>query len=165
MGQDGRFEALVREHGPAVFGILVRFVRDRAAAEDLYQEVFLYMWKAFSRLDPDRDAGAYLRTIAIHRAIDHERRAAARPRHEVGVDLNLWPGRETKRRGDFEDEIAALPGREREAILLYYQAGLSVAEIGSAFGVAAGTVKSWLFRARARLKARLERGEPARKSR
>ncbi len=152
-----RFDSLVRAHGSQILGLLVRFVRDRSLAEDLWQEVFWSAWRRIDELRPDRDPRPFLRTLALNRAIDHTRRESVRPRLEGGHALDERPAPPEPEGGDLEEELAALPPHERAAILLYYQEGCSVAEAARALEVPTGTVKTWLFRARARLRPRFEK--------
>lgn len=171
MGRDGeasRFDALVREHGPAIASLLARFVRDPAAADDLYQDVFSAAWRRFGSLDPARDPRPFLRTLALNRVIDHFRRAAARPLISPEVDPDSRPARaEALAPGDrpLEAALDRLSDHERAAILLYYQEGLSIADVAAAFRVPAGTVKSWLFRARERLRGAARAVESEREAR
>jgi RNA polymerase sigma-70 factor, ECF subfamily len=159
-----RFDALVGAHGPIVMGVLVRFVRDRALAEDLWQDVFWSAWRRLDDLDRAVDPRPWLRTLAIHRAIDHVRRTRARPVVETGASLDERTAAPERRRADLEDDLAALPSHERAAILLHYQEGRSIAEIAIALDAPEGTVKTWLHRARRRLRARFEDEAAARKS-
>lgn len=146
-------------HGPMIFGLLVRFVRDRAAAEDLWQETFFAASEALRRGERAESAGAWLRTVATRKAVDHARRLAARPAVATdGIDAAArMPAPEAAPRADFEDDLAALPPLERTATLLAYQEGLSMREIAELCAVPVGTVKTWLFRARGLLRARFER--------
>ena len=158
LGEDreARFAGIVRAHGSHVFGLIVRFVRDRALAEDLWQDVFLAVWRKIDDLEPGRDPLPYLRTLALNRAIDHVRRLRTRPAPETGLALDERSAPESARSLDFEDDLASLPAHERASILLYYQERRSIAEVAEALGVPSGTVKTWLFRARARLRKRFQ---------
>ncbi|MBI5106645.1 MAG: hypothetical protein HZB46_16965, partial [Solirubrobacterales bacterium] len=79
-------EELYALHGRAVFGLLVRLVRDRATAEDLQQQVFTEAWRRGTEYDPRR-AGllTWLLTIARSRAIDHLRRRIPEPHDPAGA--------------------------------------------------------------------------------
>src|SRR3954452_7642634 len=68
-------------HGRATFGFLVRTLGERAAAEDVQQQVFLEAWQRGERYDPDRGGLlTWLLAIARSRAIDHLRRRVPEPR-------------------------------------------------------------------------------------
>ncbi len=150
-----RFEALFAAHGEAVAKILSRYSRDRAEAEDLLQDVFLDVWRSLDRLSADRDPLPWLRTIAVNRAIDRLRRDARGPAPASSIALETVAAPPTSSRLDFEDELRLLPAGERAAAILYYADGRDTAEIAALLEVPAGTVKTWLFRARTRLKTRL----------
>lgn len=159
MDRQARFDALFAAHGDVVAKTLSRYARDRAEAEDLLQEVLFDAWRALDALDPARDPRPWLRTLALNRAIDRLRAAAKRP--ETNADDAL--ARESRPApppaADFEDDLRALPPGPRAAVLLFYREGRTTAEIAERLDVAAGTVKTWLFRARAQLRARF--AEPA----
>jgi RNA polymerase sigma-70 factor (ECF subfamily) len=90
----------------------------------------------------------------INRAIDHFRRQRVRPPPETGRDLDARTHQGARSDGTFQEALAELPPHHRAAVLLFYQEGYSVAEVGAALGVPDGTVKTWLYRARARLRER-----------
>jgi len=150
-----RFEALFAAHGEAVAKILSRYSRDRAEAEDLLQDVFLDVWRSLDRLAPDRDPLPWLRTFAVNRAIDRLRVLARRPEPESSIALEGLAAAPTAPRLDFEDELRHLPAGERAAAILFYADGRDTAEIATLLAVPVGTVKTWLFRARERLRPRL----------
>jgi RNA polymerase sigma-70 factor (ECF subfamily) len=158
-----RFENLVSAHGQTLFGLMKRFVPDPSTAEDLYQDVLLKAWQSLDRLDPSRDPLAFLRTLVINRAIDHFRRQRTRPAPETGRDLDARADPARCADGSFEEALAALPPHERTAVILYYQESHSVDEIGVALGVPNGTIKTWLYRARARLREQLSAEAPRRR--
>lgn len=149
-----RFEALVAEHGDVIAATASRYLGDRAEAEDVTQEVLFDVWRALDGLDPARDPRPWLRTFAVRRAVDRLRARAARIATAGDGGLDAGERAAPAPSLDFEDELRALPAGERAATLLYYREGYAVAEAAEALGVPVGTVKTWLFRARARLRAR-----------
>ncbi|HYC79215.1 MAG TPA: sigma-70 family RNA polymerase sigma factor, partial [Planctomycetota bacterium] len=149
-----RFEALLGAHGDAVFAALLRFLGDRSEAEDVWQETAWAAWRGFSKLDPARDPAPWLRTLALNKAIDRLRRKAVRPAAAAEVDVDALRAPRAGARIDFEDDLRALPPMERAATLLRFQEGLSVADVAAALGAPEGTVKTWLFRAREKLRPR-----------
>jgi RNA polymerase sigma factor (sigma-70 family) len=101
------------------------------AAEDCFQETFLAALRAYPRLRPDSNVRAWLLTIAHRKAIDHARRrresplSAAPPRASVAAepsDPAIWSA------------VAALPPRQRAAVLLRYACDLPHREIAGAIG-------------------------------
>jgi RNA polymerase sigma-70 factor (ECF subfamily) len=152
------FEALWRKHGSLILGLLVRHVRDRGAAEDLWQETFYAAACALERGEELRDEAAWLRSVAIRKAVDYARRLAARPPTSGDANssaaVESQPARVEPSGLEWEDDLAQLPACERTALLLAYREGYAMTEIAALFAVPVGTVKTWLFRARARLRAR-----------
>jgi|SRR5450756_378591 RNA polymerase sigma-70 factor (ECF subfamily) len=132
---------------------LVFVVRDIDDAKDIAQETYLRAFEAWDRFD-GADARAWIYTIAIRLALNHVRRRrrwlAVIARHEDRstasldpIDLDLWLA------------LKALDQRTRAALLLSAVDGYTHGEIGLMFGVAEGTVSSWLSRGRAAIRAAL----------
>jgi len=152
------FGPIVERYKDAVFGIALSRLRSFHDAEDVAQGVFL---QAFERLEDLRDParlGAWLRSITIHRAIDHLRRRRdgvdiERADDEAG-SVSVWR-REEERRG-LRDQVMAAIGRlsktQRETTTLFYINGYSVEEVAAIQEVPAGTVKCRLHDAREKLK-------------
>ena len=91
------FEALFREYQGAVFGWIMRIVRDRGAAEELTVETFWRAWSARARFDPQREFGAWARRIASNLALNHLKRRgrpgfspAAGPKPGLPAGLRLF---------------------------------------------------------------------------
>ncbi|WP_410790665.1 RNA polymerase sigma factor [Kribbella sp. C-35] len=136
------------------------FVDDRTAAEDLVQEAFLRLARSQHRIhDPDR-AAAYLRSIVINLARDHNRRGLVSLRHRLPAD----PDDRSAEDHAFADEsrrevIAALrelPRRQRDCVVLRYYLELSVADIADTLGLSPNSVKTHLQRGLRSLKSVLE---------
>jgi RNA polymerase sigma factor (sigma-70 family) len=138
-------------------GLARVFVDHRDAAEDIVQEAFIRMSRSLNRInDPDR-AGAYLRSIVLNLARDHNRRGMLSVRHQMpsndldpaGVDETITT-KDTNRR--LLDEVRALPRRQRDCIALRYLMELSVAEVAATIEVSENSVKTHLKRGLARLR-------------
>jgi RNA polymerase sigma-70 factor (ECF subfamily) len=140
-----------RRHAGAVVGLARRLLRDRAAAEEIVQEVFVRLWNAPERFDPERGTlRSYLLAQTHGRAVDQLRSESARRRREER------DARETARAGyDVEHEVGdiivagqvrellgSLPDTERRPIELAYFRGHSYREVASLLGEPEGTVKS-----------------------
>jgi len=151
------FAPIVQRYADAVFGIALARVGDFHDAQDVAQQVFV---EAFERLDGLRDParlGAWLRSIATHRAIDRVRQR----RHSALIDPDMRssdvesPQRQLERR-ELRDEVLAAIGRLgdalRETTTLFYINGYSVEEVAGIQEVPVGTVKRRLHDARTRLK-------------
>jgi len=157
-GDADAFAQLVTVHQRAVYRVAMRIVGNRQEAEDVAQEVFLKAYEALDRFDLARPLAPWLYRIARNTSLTWIKQ---RPPH---FTLGDWvqdesgPGPEaqavTKERLEqLRQALAALPEHYRRAIELRHFQGLSYKEIGDALGVPLSDVKSWLFRARRRLRA------------
>ena len=77
-GEGGAFELLLRRYHPELFQFLARFVGDRAAAEDLFQEAFLQVHQSIATFDPAKRFKPWLFTIAANKARDYLRKNSRR---------------------------------------------------------------------------------------
>ncbi len=140
-----------RRHAGAVFGLARRLLQDRSAAEEVVQEVFVRLWNAPDRFDPERGTlRSYLLAQAHGRAVDQLRSEVARHRREERE------ARETAHGGyDVEREVGdimvadqvrqvldGLPDSERRPIELAYFRGHTYREVATILGEPEGTVKS-----------------------
>jgi RNA polymerase sigma-70 factor (ECF subfamily) len=146
------FQALFAAQHAAVYRYLAHRLGDEAAAEDLASETFLHAYRARERY-VEGSPRAWLFTIATNLLRDEARGRGVRE-----AALARAPGERAAAPPDFElpdPELAAalatLRPEEREALVLYAWADLSYEEIARATGVAVGTVRSRLSRARAQL--------------
>ena len=148
------FEHAFHAHREGMVMTAQQVLSDRAAAEDVVQDVFLQLWLAPDRYDPSRGRlGSYLTMLVRHRALDRWRSRAvasgAADRLAEQVAVHAAPDdsaadrvirRETAKL--VREAIAGLPQAQREAILLTYGAGLSVPEVAAATSTPLGTAKS-----------------------
>jgi len=158
----GDADALADVHeacGAATFGLLVRMLGDRAAAEDVQQQVFTEVWQRAGTYDPRR-AGllTWVLTIARSRAIDHLRRRVPEPRDpqlpdsrtvDAGADALL-------ERWRLAQLLGRLPEAERTLLRLRFYEDLSQSEITAATGIPIGTVKARMVRGLTRLREMIE---------
>jgi len=154
-GDAGAWQALLREHGPRVWSLCRRLTRE---PEDAYQEVWLKVHRNLSRYDPTRAGFATWVTAITHRhLVDRHRRQ--RVRGEVLelpdlADPGPWPDEQVRtqaRRRTLEQALRRLPEPQRRVVVLHHLYGEPLETIAEREGVAKGTVKSRLHRARARL--------------
>jgi RNA polymerase sigma-70 factor (ECF subfamily) len=133
---------------------------DPSEALDHVQEAFVRAWARWSRVSGLDDPEGWVRRVAYHLAISRFRRARRLVLGSVQVEGTV----EFDGEGQVVmDALATLPRRERAALVLKHEVGLSVAEIATALDAPEGTVKSWLSRGRTRLAAALSspHAEPA----
>jgi len=147
-------EQLFHSEGPSLVRLARLFVDDRDAAEDIVQEAFLRLARHAGRIhDADR-APAYLRSIVLNLARDHNRRGLVSLRHHstVGreVDVVADAADHLVRSEDSQRVLQAvrdLPHRQRDCITLRYFEELSIDGIAVTLGVSANSVKTHLQRA------------------
>jgi len=158
------FNELVRAHQGLVYGLCLRMLGQRAAAEDATQVTFLTAWQNVARLRGDRFRPWVLR-IAASVCMDEFRRRGRRPVASLDASLEAGmpdppdpsPSPESaslgsELRGRIEAALLALPAEQRLAVVLCDVQGLDYQEAARAMRTSLGTVKSRLSRARARLR-------------
>jgi RNA polymerase sigma factor (sigma-70 family) len=130
------FEEIVVEHGPVVMRVC-RALLGPADADDAWSETFLAALRAYPELRPDSNVRGWLVTIAHRKAIDQIRARSRAP--EPAADLSeRLPVAETAappaaEAGDTElhGALAALPFKQRGAVVYRYLADLSYADVGA----------------------------------
>jgi RNA polymerase sigma-70 factor (ECF subfamily) len=149
-------------HGGAIFGLLLRVLGDRAAAEDVQQQVFLEAWQRAERFDPARGGlRTWLLTIARSRALDHLRRRVPEPRDPASTVALADRADETRVDELLEHwyvvaELDRLPADEADVLRRRFYRGQSQTEIADETGVPLGTVKSRMVSGLRRLRVALE---------
>lgn len=148
---DGVIAAMYREHARSLLGLARLFVDHRDAAEDVVQEAFIRLSRSVHRIDDPSKAAAYLRSIVLNLARDHNRRGLLSMRHTTPtVDLDPVGVEETVAgRDDHRRVISALrplPRRQRDCLALHYLLELPVADIAETLAVSPNSVKTHLKR-------------------
>jgi RNA polymerase sigma-70 factor (sigma-E family) len=135
------------------------FVDDRDAAEDLVQEAFIRLARSSHRLRERDRAPAYLRSIVLNLARDHNRRGLVSLRHQpTAVPTPPSIDEEIAARADQGIVIEALrqlPVRQRDCLVLRYYIELGVSEIAETLGLSPNSVKTHLSRGLRNLEHRL----------
>lgn len=165
-GDREAFGRLVRRYQDRLFGLVLMMVRRPDAAEELLQDAFVRAYTHIERYDDTRPFYPWLATIAVRLAQNRLRQHGRTLRRE---GASLESAREPAAAGGalaslIANErgralwraVAALPSGERTAVILYYRDGLAVGDVAHVLGVTTGTIKTLLFRARRRLRERLE---------
>ncbi|MCC7406530.1 MAG: sigma-70 family RNA polymerase sigma factor [Phycisphaeraceae bacterium] len=149
------FGGIVRRYQDAVFAVALARLGDFHEAEDVTQNVLVEGYQRLESLKDPRRLGAWLRSMAIHKAIDVVRRRQASPvarAEEIGQQVAA----RRERRHELHEEVMAAVGRlsqtQRETTTLFYINGYSMQEVAGIQEVPLGTVKRRLHEARARLK-------------
>jgi RNA polymerase sigma-70 factor (ECF subfamily) len=166
-GDRSGFTKLVERYQRELFHFLVRFLGDRAAAEDMFQETFLQVHQSANVFDPQRRFRPWLFTIAANKARDLMRAQARRPTSplqasisprddESGQFIDLMQSAATLPSEQMEREelqrlvhraVTALPQHLREILLLSYFHQFPYRQISQILGIPLGTVKSRLHTA------------------
>jgi len=165
-GDAGAFDALYARHKGGLYRYLLRQCRDAAAAEELFQDVWMNLIRARAAYTVQAKFTTYLYRLAHNRLIDHYRRnshvAMVSYEDEESEAITEFPDErerpqdevlDSKRRAErLQELIAELPEAQREAFLLQQEGGTSVEEIARATGVTRETAKSRLRYAMAKLR-------------
>ena len=154
---DAVIAELYGQHARSLVHLARIFVDHRDAAEDIVQEAFIRMARSLHRIEDPSRAGAYLRSIVLNLARDHNRRGLLSLRHQLpaddldprGVDETVADQHEHRR---LIEAVRALPRRQRDSVALRYLLDLSVEEVADTLGVSQNTVKTHLKRALAQLR-------------
>jgi len=165
-GDESAFRSLIARHQEALLRFLTRFLGDRAAAEDVFQETFIKVHVSAATFDSSRRFKPWLFTIAANTARDHRRKEARRP--TVGYSAPISGGDdarpfvdlmaidvpepearldETEQSERVQDVIESMPAHLREILLMSYFQRMSYAQVADALEIPLGTVKSRLHSA------------------
>jgi RNA polymerase sigma-70 factor (ECF subfamily) len=165
MGRDAEFSRLYAAHRDAVHAYFVGRTGDRAAAADLMQEVFLRAWQRLPELTDRSPDGqrAWIFTVARNLSVDayrHERTRADTEAALGRLPVATPPPASTtviaaERVAVVGEAIRRLPERQRVTLSMAAAGGMTSAEIATALGVPAGTVRYRLSEARRALAAAL----------
>lgn len=153
------FEALYRLHVDRVYGLCLRMTGNVAEAEDCTQEAFIQAWNKLDRFRGDSAFGTWLHRIAVNSVLGRMRKSKREhDRIQVVADTDNSPVTEADT-GELRDLSAAvdrLPEGARHVFVLYAVYGYSHEEAGNMLGIAPGTSKAQLHRARRLLAQQLE---------
>ena len=165
-GDLGAFEELYRAHAGRLYSVACRMLGNQTDAEDLLQDIFLTAHRKLDSFRGDSALGTWLYRLATNLCLDHLRSRAART-NQLSDALDDDPAvPETVGRGladrtvakmDLERALAQLPDGCRAAFVLHDVEGLEHREVAQALGIAEGTSKSQVHKARLRLRALLGR--------
>ena len=158
------FERLYREHVGAVYGLCLRLTRDAAHAEDCAQECFLKAWRALPGFQTRSSFRTWLHRIAVNVVLTRRRKSGARDERAAPCPFpdeahieppGEWTLDTPVELTEIEAAIAGLPDGARDVLVLCGIYGYSHGEAARMLGVAEGTCKAQLHRARNLLRARL----------
>jgi len=173
-GDEAAFRELFRKHSPRVFGYARRLVGSDARAEEVVQDVFIQVFRFRTRYRPEARFSTWLYKIVTNFCLNDLRRPERRRR------VDLWAPRDGEEQAEgpqiadptavdpeagaagrqlavrLEAALAALPPKQRAAMLLSRMDGLNYEDVATALGCTEGAVKALVFRATQTLKATLK---------
>ncbi len=153
------FEALYRAHVGQVYGLCLRLTGQVALAEDCTQDCFIAAWRALPRFEGRSQFSTWLHRIAVNAVLTQRRRRRSDPLREAGeLDaeaLQRPNGAEAADTLDVERALGRLPPGARDVLVLVGIYGHSHEESAAMLGIAVGTSKAQLHRARQLLATQL----------
>jgi RNA polymerase sigma-70 factor (ECF subfamily) len=163
-GDHTAYESLYRLNRDRIYGLLWRMSGGQhALAEDLLQESFVRAWQKLDSFRGDSRFGTWLHRLAVNVALSDRRSKMRAVRKEVSLDEQVHRtavGAEdvsADKRSDLEQSIAKLPERARAVLVLYDIECYQHAEIAEMTGMAVGSSKAQLHRARKLLREELSK--------
>ena len=155
-GDESAAATLYDEHAPLVRGMIARRVRDSALVEDLCQEAWLRAFRALPGFRGEAAFSTWMHSIVRNVLISSGRRKNIVHFHSEMVEASAPAAPDsTELRMDLQRALAQLPAGMRQVLLLHDVEGWTHQEIADSLGVAEGTSKSQLFKARAKLRQTL----------
>jgi len=151
------FERLYREHAGRVYGLCLRMTRDVQLAEDCTQDTFINAWRALPKFETRSSLATWLHRIAVNVSLARRHKSPpveAAPEDEP-TEASAWTLETPVEVQEIESAIAELPDGARDALVLHALYGYSHGEAAQMLGIAEGTCKAQLHRARKLLRARL----------
>jgi RNA polymerase sigma-70 factor (ECF subfamily) len=170
-GDHQAFQDLVERHQQAVVGTVAKMLGGSSDAEDLAQQVFIRLWKSAPRYTPSAKFTTYLFTITRNLVFNETRKRKRRKtqsldeqeddwHQQVAADGNTQPDSQLLQgelREAVDRAIAALPEKQRLAVVLRRYEHMPYEEIADVLELSVSAVKSQLFRARTTLRESLQR--------
>ena len=167
-GDLGAFEELYRAHAGRIYSLALRMLGNAADAEDLLQDIFLSAHRKLESFRGDAALGTWLYRLALNHCLDYVRSRRAKMdklTDTLDAETSIEPvaRRQTPiAKMDLDRAIERLPDGCREAFVLHDVEGFDHKEVGKLLGIAEGTSKSQVFKARLKLRAMLSAsGKPA----
>ncbi len=153
------FEVLYRTHIDRVYGLCLRMTGNVAEAEDCAQETFIQAWNKLSKFRGDSAFGTWLHRIAVNAVLGRKRKSKRELERLQVVADNADDDRPQSDDGklrDLTEAIDRLPEGAKHVFVLYAVYGYSHDEASSMLGIATGTSKAQLHRARRLLAQQLK---------
>ena len=167
-GSSDAFGELVDRYRAPLVRLAYRLTHDPDEANDIAQDSFLRAYRRLGEFHPERPFARWLFVIARNASLDairRRRRAANLSVQDFGFEHEAPGPEDLALRNDeaqrVRDALEGLPSKYREVLELYYLSGLRYREVADALGIPIGTVKTYISRAKRRLREHLETDEVA----
>lgn len=151
-GDEAAFEGLYREHVGRVYALCLRMSADAVTARELTQDVFVRAWERLDSFRGESAFASWLHRLAVNVVLTDRRAQARRAEDSLDDGDRALPAAardgSSALRLDLEAAVATLPPGARRVLVLHDIEGYEHAEIGKLLGIAEGTSKAHLFRAR-----------------
>jgi RNA polymerase sigma-70 factor, ECF subfamily len=164
-GDRQAFEQLYLETSPTLYAVALRLLRQREAAEEVVQEVFMTLWHAAGQYDTKRGSvRTWLTTITRNRCIDRLRRPANQQTEDYDDDMLSTPEHHNPLHQVVEDDdrsvllgcMQTLTEQQQRCIALAYFDGMTHQEVSSELTIPLGSAKTWIRRGLDALKKCME---------
>jgi RNA polymerase sigma-70 factor (ECF subfamily) len=156
------FETIYHQHAARLYSLACRMAGSAEDGEDLLQEIFLQAHRKMASFKGDAALGTWLYRLALNHCLDFVRSRQARM-GKLTESLDAESAREPASRRDtpiaridLDRALQQLPDGCREAFVLHDVEGFDHKEVGELLGIAEGTSKSQVFKARVRLRGLLK---------
>ncbi len=161
-GQQEYFEELVTRYKKLIFSVVYNMINDKEEISDISQEVFIRIYKALDRYNPEYKFSTWAVRIATNLCLDIHRKKKinSAPIEEIedfsdGVDTPEASYLQKERSEKIRRAIQSLPEKYRTPIILFHQNGLSYEEMTKVLGEPMTIIKNRLYRARLMLREAL----------
>ena len=155
----GAFERLYRAHVDRVYGLCLRMTGNPSEAEDCTQDAFIQAWNKLPKFRGDSSFGTWMHRVAVNTVLGRMRKSR-REQDRIRAVSDVTPGPQTMADNgelrDLEQAINELPSGARHVFVLNAVYGYSHGETGEMLGIAEGTSKAQLSRARRLLAQQLK---------
>lgn len=157
------FSRLVSQYQEQLLHMCAAYLRDRSAAEDAVQETFLKAYRALPGFRGECSEKTWLMRIAMNTCRDMTRSAWFRHvDRKITPEVLQLPAEQKDQDDEKEDLVQAiqkLPGKYKDALLLYYYQDMSQEEVAQALNTSPSMISKRLKHAREKLRVQLERGQ------
>ncbi|NLK87885.1 MAG: sigma-70 family RNA polymerase sigma factor [Clostridiaceae bacterium] len=161
-GQQEYFEELVTRYKKLIFSVVYNMINDKEEISDISQEVFIRIYKALDRYNPEYKFSTWAVRITTNLCLDihRKKRVNSQPIEEIedfsdGVDTPETCYLQKERSERIRRAIQSLPEKYRTPIILFHQNGLSYEEMTKVLGEPMTIIKNRLYRARLMLREAL----------